>query len=87
VHGLVQWEGGDTSLAIRWEGGDASLAIRLPKLFHASYTENKEYERSTQYQKWDFSFPVLVPLLEMGVPFPVLVNCMFGYFITHLLHV
>jgi hypothetical protein len=33
VHGLVQWEGGDASLAIRWEGGDASLAIRLPKLF------------------------------------------------------
>ena len=44
--------------------------------------ENEEKnERSTQYQKCDFSLSVLVlvPLLEMGGPFPVKVNCAFGY--------
>jgi hypothetical protein len=41
--------------------------------------ENKENEWSTQYQKWDFALPVLVPVLEMGLPFPVLVNCAFGH--------
>jgi hypothetical protein len=37
--------------------------------------EKEENEWSTQYRKWDFSFPVMVPLLEMGRPFPVLVHC------------
>jgi hypothetical protein len=41
--------------------------------------ENEENKQSTQYRKWDFSLPVMVPLLEMGHPFPVLVNCAFGY--------
>jgi hypothetical protein len=41
--------------------------------------ENEENEWSTQYQKWDFALPVLVPVLEMGLPFPVLVNCAFGH--------
>ena len=33
--------------------------------------ENEENEWSTQYRKWDFALPVLVPVLEMGLPFPV----------------
>ena len=41
--------------------------------------ENEENEWSTQYRKWDFALPVLVPVLEMGLPFPVLVNCAFGH--------
>ncbi len=45
--------------------------------------ENEENERSTQYRKWDFALPVLVPVLEMGCPFPVLVNCAFGYLHLH----
>ncbi len=45
--------------------------------------ENEENERSTQYRKWDFSLPVLVPVLEMGRPFPVLVHCAFGYLHTY----
>ena len=46
---------------------------------HASEPENEENEPSTQYWKWDFSLLVMVPVLEMGVPFPVLVNCAFCY--------
>jgi hypothetical protein len=41
--------------------------------------ENEENEWSTQYRKWDFALPVLVPVLEMGLPFLVLVNCAFGH--------
>jgi len=37
---------------------------------------NKENKQSTKYRKWD---PAMVLLLEMGVPFPELVNCAFGY--------
>ncbi len=33
--------------------------------------ENEENEWSMQYRKWDFALPVLVPVLEMGLPFPV----------------
>jgi hypothetical protein len=46
---------------------------------HAPEPENEENERSTQFWKWDFPLPGMVPLLEMGVPFPELVNCVFGY--------
>ena len=45
--------------------------------------ENEENEWSTQYQKWDFALPVLVPVLEMGLSFPVLVNCAFGHLHVH----
>jgi len=38
---------------------------------HAPEPENEENQRSMQSRKWDFSFPVMVPLLEMGVSFPV----------------
>ncbi len=51
---------------------------------HAPEPENKKNERSTQYRKCDFS-PVLVPLLEMGRPFSVLVNCVFGYLHRYIL--
>ena len=37
---------------------------------------NKENKQSTKYRKWD---PAMVLLLEMGVPFPELVNFAFGY--------
>ena len=46
--------------------------------------ENEENEWSTQYRKWDFALPVLVPVLEMGLPFPVLVNCGFGHLHMHV---
>jgi hypothetical protein len=45
--------------------------------------ENKENEWSMQYRKRDFALPVLVPVLEMGLPFPVLVNCSFGNLKIH----
>ena len=51
---------------------------------HAPEPENKKNERSTQYRKCDFP-PVLVPLLEMGRPFSVLVNCVFGYLHRYIL--
>jgi hypothetical protein len=50
---------------------------------HAPKPENEENKLLTQYRKWDFSLPVMVPLLEMGVPFPALVNCAFGYLHKH----
>ncbi len=37
-----------------------------------------------QYWKWDFPFLVMVPLLEMGVPFPVMVICRFWYYHVYL---
>ena len=46
---------------------------------HAPEPENEENERLTQFWRWDFPLPVMVPLLEMGVPFPELVNYAFGY--------
>jgi hypothetical protein len=44
---------------------------------HAPEPENKKSKRSMQYRKWDFPLPVMIPLLEMGGPLPVLVNCAF----------
>ena len=35
---------------------------------HAPEPENEENKRSTQFWKWDFPLPVMVPLLEMGNP-------------------
>ena len=46
-------------------------------------SENEKNKVSTLYLKCDFSLPVMVPLLEMGRSFPVLVNCVFGYLHLH----
>jgi hypothetical protein len=67
------------------EGGSASLIFgckRDPftetvRDCTCAEPENEENEPSTQYWKWDFPLPVMLPVLEMGGPLPVLVNCTF----------
>ena len=71
---------------MRWSAQRGAAALLLQSVYldsflteHAPKPENVENEQSTQYWKWDFSLPVMVPLLQLGVPFPELVNCVFGY--------
>ena len=66
----------------RWSAWRLSLSMFVTSNMRPSQ-KTKKNERSTQYRKCDFPLPVLVPLLEMGRPFPVLVNCAFGYLHLH----
>jgi hypothetical protein len=65
------------------EGGDQSVYLDSFMTEEVPESENEKNKVSTLYLKCDFSLPVMVPLLEMGRSFPVLVNCVFGYLHLH----
>jgi hypothetical protein len=83
---VIHWAPYRNWTLFTWARRGRAAALLLQSIYldsfvttHAPEQENEENERSTQYRKWDVSLPVMVPLLEMRVPFPAMVNCAFGY--------
>jgi hypothetical protein len=64
-------------------GINISLSLFVTEEAHEPENEKKRMVNAVTYRKCDFSLPVMVPLLEMGRPFSVMVNCAFGYLQIH----